>query len=343
MATFQDARDGLDALLKDGARNLSPNDKDAHIKNAARIFSRRFPRILAVEVTGDGGFEYAPPTGFVDGFSTITDVFFPWDPTDQDPEKMERKDFVLFEGPNGLKLRFRQDRPATTQQFLAQFTAPHIADASETDVIAQLSDAGTVIDGADVISAKQADVESAADVQVFIKVTAAVGNDLDVIIQASEDGTNFFDIASFKQISGVGDFIEPLPKRKVSKFLRLKYTTTGGSFTFEAKVVKAGAAGTLTIPDHNLDALAYISAAIASQALADFYSNLVDSQLEGDTTDYEGKATFWQANHDKWDQKWKEELDKIGPTRGASAFRQGEWDLKGTTGFRLVTHAERDR
>lgn len=340
--TFEDARVGLDRLLKDGARNLTPDDKDDHIKHAARIFSRRFPRKLAVETTGDDGFEYDPPAGFVDGFSTITDIIFPWDPTEQDPDRLEHKDFRLFDGPTGLKIRFITDRPTTTQQFLTVFTAPHTADSEGADVIGVLSAAGTVLTGSGITSSS-VDVESASDAQVYVQVTGAAGTLLDIIVQASEDNSNFHDIAAFNGITGLGNFLFPLPKEKVSKFIRLKYTTTGGSFTVEARVVKAGAAGTLTVADHSLDALLFLAAAIASQALADFYSNLIDSQLEGETTDYEGKATFWQANHDKWDARWKEEEAKIGPSRGATAFAQAEWDIKGSTGFEPLTHPSRLR
>ncbi len=343
MPTFQDARNGLGALLKDGKGNLSPDERDLILGDAARLFSRRFPDLKTVETSGDGGFEYPLPAGYIEGFSTFLRVYSPWDPTEQDPIPIESKKYGVFVLPTGPVFRFRESNPTATDKFLQQFTTPHQAAATDVaDVVGIFSPAGTVVDGAAVISPR-VDVEQAEDVQVFLHVTAKAGTRLDVFIQVSEDGTRWSDIGAFNEIEAIGDFVLPLKSQKVAKFIRLRYTTTGGSFTLEASVVQENPTGTFTIPDHSLDAYKYLAAAIASQALADFYSNLLDSQLEGDTTDYEGKASFWHANHDKWNEKWTEEADKIAPRRGASAFATADMDLKGTTGYEYLTHAERDR
>ena len=343
MPTFQDARDGLDALLKDGKGNLSPDDKDKHIVNAGRAFSRRKPRLLSIETTGDAGFEYPLPAGFVDGFSVIQQVYFPWDPDDQNPVRLEPKDFTIFDGPNGPKFRLVRDRASVDQKFLTQFTAPHTFAAESADVIGALDAAGSVIEGTDILSANSIGVETAEDIQIFIQVTAAAGTLLDVIVEASEDDVDFSEIAAFANITGVGDKVRALPPEKVSKFIRLKYTTTGGSFTLEARVLQQGSNPTITIGDHDMDAFSYLTASISAQALADFYSNLVDSELEGETTDYEGKAVFWQENASRWNIKWEKEIDKSGARRGARASGQGEWDLVGTTKFPMLTHDERHR
>ncbi len=343
MPTFQDARDGLGALLKDGKNNLSPDERDILLRDAARLFSRRFPTLGTVETSGDGGFEYPLPTGYVDGFSTFLKVFSPWDPTEQDPTPLEAKKYGVFQLPTGPVFRFREANPQSSDKFLQQFTVPHQALATDVaDVVGVLTVANTAIDG-DPVFSDRVDVEKAEDVQVYLHVTAKVGTGFDIFIQVSEDGTRWADAGAFNEITVIGDFVLPLKAQRVAKFIRLRYKTTGGSFTLEASVVQENPTGTFTIPDHSFDAYKYLAAAIAAQALADFYSNLLDNQLEGDTTDYEGKATFWHANHDKWNDKWKEEADKIAPRRGASAFAVADMDLKGTTGFEYLTHAERDR
>lgn len=344
MPTFQEARDGLDALLKDGKGNLTPDDRDKAIINAARAFSRKFPRILAIATPGDNGFEYDLPAGYVEEFSTIAEIRFPWDPDEQNPTKLELKDYNVFDGPNGRKLRFIRDTPTVSQEFLTIFTAPHVVDATgNTDTIGTFDAAGAVIAGSNINSGNDIDVETAEDVQVFIKVSAAAGTLLDVIIQASSDGVDFADIGAMREITGVGTFVEAVPKAKVSKFIRLKYTTTGGSFTIEATVVQEISSDNFTIKENHLDAFLYLAASIAAQALANFYSNLVDSQLEGETTDYEGKATFWQNNQKDWETRWVDERDAIAPSKGATAFATFEWDLRGSTGYSMLTHDERDR
>ena len=343
MPTFQDARDGMDALLKDGKGNLSPDDKDKAIVNAGRTFSRKFPRVIAEEANGNGGFEYDLPASWVEGYSTITGLIFPWDPTEQNPTRLERKDYRIFEGPNGTKLRFVRDVPAASQKYLIAYTVPHTIAAAGIDSIGVLDAAGSVIAGSDVPSANAIDVETAEDVQIFLKVTAAAGTLLDVIVEASPDGVDYAPIAAFNEITGLGDYVLPLPPERVSKFIRLVYTTTGGSFTLTASVVKPAAGGTFTVIDAHLDAFTYLAASIAAQQLANFYSNLVDSQLDGETTDYEGKATFWQNNYKDWDARWKEAEKELKPTKGVTAFAQPEWDLRGTTGFSYLTHDERQR
>lgn len=342
MPTFQDARDGLDAILKDAKGNLSPDDKDKNIVNAARAYSRRRPRLLSKETDGDGGFEYALPTDFVNGFSSIQAVYFPWSTTDQNPVKLEPKDFTIFDGPSGSKFRFVRTTPSTTQKFLTQFTAPQTVETDPADEVGELSPAGTVVSGAGGTSTS-VDVETAEDIQIFINVTAAAGANLEIIIQASDDEAEWTDIAAFNDITGICDKVRALPPEKVSKFVRLKYTTTGGSFTLEATVLQQGTSATFTIADHDMDAFNYLSASISAQALADFYSHLVDSELEGETTDYEGKAVFWQENASRWNTKWEKEIGKAGPRRGARASGQGEWDLVGTTKFPMLTHDERHR
>ena len=69
MATFQDARDGLDALLQDKGARLTTPEKDKHIVEAGRLYSRRRPRVIADEIAGDGGFTYVLPSDYIDGFS----------------------------------------------------------------------------------------------------------------------------------------------------------------------------------------------------------------------------------------------------------------------------------
>ena len=112
---------------------------------------------------------------------------------------------------------------------------------------------------------------------------------------------------------------------------------------FEAVVETGIGAGAFTIKDNDFDVFLYLSASIAAQALANFYSNLLDSQLPDETTDYEGKAAFWTSNFDNWKELWEGEEGKISPDAGGTKAGQGSWDIHGTTGFKLLTHPARNR
>ena len=332
----------MDALLKEAKGNLSPDDRDRIIIDAGKTFSSMFPRVLSVEVDGTDDFRYSLPTGWIEDFSAITNIYFPWDVDEQNPKPLEYKDWTIFDAPAGRELRFIRSRPSATDKFLIIFTAPHIVAEDVADVVGTLDASGTVITGAGVISTK-IDTEEAKDIQVFVKITAAAGTNIGIIVQSSPDDVDYTDIAAFNDITGIGNFILPLPKDRVGKFTRLKYTTTGGSFTLKAELVQENNTGTFTIKEHQMAAFNYLTTAIACAALADFYANLVDSQMEGETTDYEAKSTFWGNNEDKWEARWEKESELLSPPKGATAFAQPEWDLKGTTGFSLLTHNERDR
>lgn len=343
MATFQDARDGLDALLEDEAGKLQPDKKDRIIKDAARTFQRESPRVIALAVTGDGGFEYpvADITGFVDGFSTILDLYFPWDEDNQDPVPLEPKEYTLFDHPDGTTLRFRGSRPQTSDEFLIVFSAPHTATPDDVETTGTLSADGTIVDGT--ATSTPILTNDARDARIYAKVTDASGASFVITVQMSDNQEDWYPAGRFNVISATGNFILPLEKKKVSKYMRLSYETTGGAFTFGTKIEWESDTGSLTIKDHDLDAFAMLCASFAARALGGFYAGLVDSQLSGDTADFESKSAFWDNLADKWIEEWKGKLPKLTKNRKVRKFGQGSWDLKGTGGWSYLTHDERHR
>lgn len=345
MATFQDARDGLDSLLKDGKGNLTREDKDRHIRTAARTFQAKFPQILSVQVAGDGGFEYPLPTGFVDGFSNIQEVYYPYVSTDQDPPRLERRDYRVWDGPSGKRLRFTADKPLATEAFLVVFTAPQDTTETEEAVTTTLSPAGTVVAAGVATSAAYADTAAAAAARVHLHVTALdPGASLDAEVQVSEnDGASWSPIGAFNTVSAAGEYILPLAASRVSRRLRLRYTATGGAATVEAVAEVTGVTGAWTIPTHLMHVLEFLAAAICAQALADYYAHLVDSEIQGSTVDYQGKASFWQANAEAWQKRWEEAAAEAPKPRRTGAGGQGEWDLHGTGGYAYLTHDARNR
>lgn len=139
MPKLSDFKTRLSAVLKDKGSRLTSGDLDTIIEDALSEYSSHVPQIKAKEVDGDNGFEYALPAEFVEGFSGVQKILFPWDATDQDPPELEPKDFKLFTGPSGLRLRFIEFSPTTTQKFLLQFTIPHTIDTANPTSTTSLS------------------------------------------------------------------------------------------------------------------------------------------------------------------------------------------------------------
>ena len=115
--------------------NISEEKLDDTVEEALARYSQERPRTIAVDVPGTGAFEYNLPTGFVDDFSSMLSVQYPFDPTDQNPPYVKAgDDFQLYRGTVGLVLRFAESRPASGELFRATYTAPHTVTVSSTTV-----------------------------------------------------------------------------------------------------------------------------------------------------------------------------------------------------------------
>lgn len=341
MSSFQDARDGVRKLVKDTANKVNPDELDKIIVDAVKEFGRSVPRRRAVEIPGSGAFDYALSllTGFVEDVSRIEDIYHPFDPTFQEPNQLEPKDFTIFRRASGSFLRFLRASPGLNTVMLVQYTSPHTANPTGFDVVADLSAAGSVISGPG--NSLSIDVESAADARVFIDITAAAGS-LDVFIETSENNIDWATIGAFNPLTAIGNFVFKLNKEKVSNFLRLRYATAG-SFTLHARLERENADGTLTVLDNHLDVLSLLSASKTARALANFYAGTSDGTLEGDTTEYTGKSQFWAERADEWREEYDNEIKALDKNDELPASGTGEWDLKGTTGWRHQLHPERFR
>jgi hypothetical protein len=141
-ANISELRPGVQSRFQDPALKLSQADVDTAIASAVAQYQRIRPRELTVKLDGDGGFDYAvalitggTPTGaFVDGFSSILGVAYPYVSTDQQLSDLEPEDFGLVRLDTGLKLRFAVARPAATEDFLVLFTLPHTVNATHSTI-----------------------------------------------------------------------------------------------------------------------------------------------------------------------------------------------------------------
>lgn len=111
-------------------------DVDRAITSAREQYEKTRPREVTLKVPGTAAFDYLVSgfTGFVDGFSTLAGVAYPYVASAQGLTELEDVEFGLVRLDTGLVLRFTTARPAATEFFLVAFTAPHTLNASTSTI-----------------------------------------------------------------------------------------------------------------------------------------------------------------------------------------------------------------
>lgn len=146
MATLSDFDAKLVILLQDDAGILASGDRQAFILEAVQRFSQKRPRELAKEIAGDGSYDYALPTEWVEGFSVALQVEYP--AGEQEPNYPDDNDWTIYQGASGRKLRFLTCSPATGEKILLTLTAPHTVTSQASTVAAADQDAVINLAGA---------------------------------------------------------------------------------------------------------------------------------------------------------------------------------------------------
>lgn len=119
---------------------LADADYDAATLSALNEYQRKRPRERVAQVTGTGSFDYqidggAPVlAGYLDGFSAVKEVWFPYLTTDQVPNALEPDEWCVIRTPSGLFLRFLADAPTSPDKFAATYTTPHTLDGSTSTI-----------------------------------------------------------------------------------------------------------------------------------------------------------------------------------------------------------------
>ena len=150
-ANIGDIRLGVESRVQDDAARLGDTvlvgDVDRAILAALAEYQIGRPRLRAAKVAGTGAFDYqldgvspALP-GWVQDFSDLGGVLYPYDQTKQRPTSLDRSEFVVLVLDTGIFLRFLDQIPAAGSFFLAQYTTPHSLSASTSTVSPQDDDA----------------------------------------------------------------------------------------------------------------------------------------------------------------------------------------------------------
>lgn len=95
-------------IIQDTANTLDHEMRDAAITSAVAIYSRHRPRQVVATLTGTGtATDFAVPTGWEDGLSSILSIEYPVD--EQDPVYLDAEDYLIRPNPTtGLsRIQFR--------------------------------------------------------------------------------------------------------------------------------------------------------------------------------------------------------------------------------------------
>ncbi len=132
------------ATIMQAVKDLSPNRPsflsalDAYLAQALQQYSRDRPYEDVEDVTGASANLLATPAAWVDRWSIIRKIVFPY--VDEDSTVLEGDDYVVdtieSSGPVE-KIRFLAYSPSTSETVRVWFTAPHTCDATTCTVYPQ--------------------------------------------------------------------------------------------------------------------------------------------------------------------------------------------------------------
>jgi len=134
--TLSDFNARVDTLLLDDAEWVSSSQIDSHVAAAARIYSLPRPYEKVDEFAGDGGYDYDLPSDWVQGFSRISQVEYPYDV--QFPTIIPKEEWTIFlkivSSVQTYVLRFLDTKPAAADSVRVTYTLPHSIEADSSTV-----------------------------------------------------------------------------------------------------------------------------------------------------------------------------------------------------------------
>lgn len=117
----------VDSLLLDDADWLTSSRVDENIVAAAKLYSLHKPLVKVDEFAGDGGYDYDLPDDWIQGFSRISQVEYPYD--EQNPSIVPKEEWTIFLKLVGSTqtyvLRFLDTSPTASDSVRVTYTIPH--------------------------------------------------------------------------------------------------------------------------------------------------------------------------------------------------------------------------
>lgn len=114
----------------DSGRLTDLDDYLPAIEAALERYGKHRPKVVVVDLAGDGSHDLALPAGWLEGFSGIRRVEYP---IGEIPETLiGPDDWYIYQSPAGLKLRLVEETPAVGESVRLTYTAARL----EADVVA---------------------------------------------------------------------------------------------------------------------------------------------------------------------------------------------------------------
>lgn len=125
----------IDGLVGTGLP-LGETEQGIAVQAALSKYSQHRPRVVAEDVDGDGGFDYALAdlTEWSEGFSAIHVIEYPVDDDSSATSLVDDDDWQYYRAPSGRYLRFLAESPGTDETIRISYTTMHRVDATENTV-----------------------------------------------------------------------------------------------------------------------------------------------------------------------------------------------------------------
>jgi hypothetical protein len=130
--TLTDYINKIKKLVKDDANYLSNDDIAISLDNALLKLSKDYPLIIDQNYNGNDGYEYDLPGNWVDGFSYIQAIEYPYG--NQIPEYLEETEFTIYQNNNARKIRFLNKSVGNTECFAVIFAIPYMISSGNNNV-----------------------------------------------------------------------------------------------------------------------------------------------------------------------------------------------------------------
>jgi hypothetical protein len=126
MTTRYEYLEAVDNLVG-GEIPLGEGEKNLAVDLAVKEHARYRPRVVAEDVTGDGGFDYplSDLASWSEGFSAIQSVEYPVDDDDEYADVLLEEQWRIYRKPAGRVLRLLEDTPDTDEEIRITYTALH--------------------------------------------------------------------------------------------------------------------------------------------------------------------------------------------------------------------------
>jgi hypothetical protein len=123
---LSDYQTKLDQVLQDLDEELDADftgSRAAFLQEAINTHAQNRPRIQVISVAGTGAFIYDLPPGWEEGFSAVEAIEYP--AGQQVPVFMDQTRYMLYQGVDGVQLRFLDASPELAEPFLLTYTTRH--------------------------------------------------------------------------------------------------------------------------------------------------------------------------------------------------------------------------